>query len=440
MTEANFRCEQPNVITTAHGPRFIPCGDCRTCLRKVVMMRTGLAVMEQVRPWYRHHLDPNMQHKLDLTYEKEPMTVPVPHRLGVVFDEATGKEKLWAGHPWDGQKRGVFKKNGRLVYAESRESEDYEYLTEDQCAEEFDLVYRNRYKWTSRDIQRYETGDYDPRPTPRYRDIELFLKRVRTELDREHGIQKMRHIAATEVGDLNFRPHGHICLLGVPVGAVPDLYALWTDYAPTGEGAGIPGFVYPFWEDALKGATVIYGNAGPYALKDIAKSPYLYNRTPEMLGVERPKVRYSTSPPIGERYRHKWTRDQLLPGYIQALDGGADPADAVTELRKKALRVRVQLWNKKWEEYPTAPRWRNLVRTDFEIPPELWAESTNRMRASESEFLSEVLTDEKASQEFKESQERLAERSREISEQRAQRRDRKRSRLVAAGKFRSKQS
>ena len=431
------RCERPTPVTTQQGNQYLPCNECPTCLSKVVRSRIGLAFAEQRRPQVRAHLDPRMQHKIDLTYAKPPMTVPVPHRLGVAFNPLDGTSKLWAGVPYDGHKRGVYRRNGQLVYADAYDAEDYTPLTEDQCADEFVRVYTQRYHWTERDVARYNWGDYDPMPTCRYRDLVLFNKRVREHLDRKFGIQQMRFIGATEVGDAFFRPHIHEILLGIPAGVITDVYALWSDYQPREEGAGTPGHIYPWFEDALKGATIIEANAGAYALKDVAKSRYLYNRSPEMLGVERPRVDYSKRPPFGERFRREvWMRKQILPKY-QADLKRLDELEAVIKLRENALAVRVQLRSGNWDQFPTVPRWRSLIRKDLKIPDDLWRESGDEMKRRNAANLEEVLNDDESAQALKADQEALRDRSREIRKRRAERTAKRRQRLVAAGKFQS---
>ena len=373
-------CEHPQTIALKSGRyRYVPCGQCYTCRRRLVRQHQGKAMMEIARPHEPAHQQPGMFSFWSLTYEEEPKTQPRPHKLGW---QGEGDDlHLWTG-PVHQPDRGSEEFPQRIGLVDGFlawiDPDGHEFLTEAECAEEHLRTLELKFNWTSDMIRRWETGDYQAVGTLRYSDIQKFLKRLRAEMERKLGL-KLRFQVAGEYGGVTDRAHWHLIAAGLPQEHHDLVHELWEPYDTNGH-------VHPTRHQAVNlGKAVMRGPAGTYQAKDLAKSRHHWLRTPSQLDREPPRVEGSRCPPLGESYFNAWV-EQMLPVYKLALlhplpEGMRRDVFVCRWLRQAYTQVMVPTHGGRVEAFPTSATWRNRIRQILVPNDEVWSHATDAENA-----------------------------------------------------------
>ena len=150
------------------------------------------------------------------------------------------------------------------------------------------------------------------------RDLQLFLKRLRKEID-DPGT--CRYFACGEYGETTFRPHYHLILFNCPIGKYNERFGT-AGTTPTFINP-IIGKCWPYGQHLI--GTVTDQSAGyvaRYNMKSVKYSKYEASDW-QKLGIERPFLIMSRRPGIGYEFFRKNTdmfeSDQMI---VSTIDGG----------------------------------------------------------------------------------------------------------------------
>ena len=378
------RCLNPQFITKDGLDQRVDCGKCHNCRRKIARTWQGKGLLEYRRPYYPEHRDPKTHHWVTLTYAEAPMTTPRKHVLGWSTD-SEGNECPWNGpfvkrpEQYGREGRQVTKRNGVPVWSDTGD-----FLDEDELANEHYIYLTHRLGWNDAQVDRWIEGDYEPEMTTSVKDVQKFLDRLRKDHSRNQGAEApLRYLWATEYGGALGRPHIHLMLFGLHVDNVHKIYQYWSDFNEN------YGHVHPSLYDAKRDHATLMTDqrASLYMAKDIAKMDHIFTGTPGMYEVEKPRVRGSKHPPIGDG-AYDWWFEKYIGGLLAAAEKtnpfGIDECDengipmreiyAVKLLRANYATVSIPMYTKKGktERFPSSITWRNRVRQDLQISQELW--------------------------------------------------------------------
>lgn len=452
------RCEYPQGIEKQGLFHLVPCGQCRTCRRRVVRSRQGQALLEQNWPVYREHLDPEQQHWLTLTYSDQdiPMTVPKPHPLGKVEDER-GRLRPFRG-PFVDSQRIEITDEGPMWTTATRSRKAGRLLTCEELAEEHRYYLAERFEWSDDDIRDWEHGNYEPRNTVRYGDVQRYLKRLRQAIRRVAPERRVRFLASTEYGGVTDRAHCHIALWGLPRQLVELAYDAWEkDYENPSRG-----HVYPYRLEAiLEGASLMRDKAATYQAKDLVKNRRTFSVTPAEYARERPRVQGSQNPPLGDGAFDWWLEHRVGKALARADETFPD-VEHVPDFDRELWRCVVVRQNygqihvldprstpPREESFPVMQRWKRRVTTllgwtDMRGSPigTVWRRASRYLdgvRSQQATLCHTPNHEGGCKDDYLELTEALRERTREAEEREARRIEQKRSRLLAAGKIRPAQ-
>ena len=450
--------------------RFVPCGVCYVCRRKVVREWQGKTLMEQQFPYYHLHRDPDKQHFFTLTYATTPATEPKTHELGWLYD-VNGEKVRWNG-PFHEPKKKAIKRDedGTPFYDKTPRRfttpipkaiqqleglhdpgvryEDREYLTDEDLAYEHKMFLKHRCNWSDEQIKIWLNGEYPAMPTVRIADLQKFLKRLRITWQRRVGedaseaTARLRYVASAEYGDAEGRPHYHLSLFGLPREFGHLVHDCWEDYSGNGE---VNGHVDPNRADTMFGESLMRGKAATYQAKDLVKSRHHFLHRPAMIGVERPRVIGSQKPMVGDGAFAWWFETHIVKTIELAEEKGKKAGykgEALERLVVKAVRENYGVVHVPkglgQETFPTSRTWRERVRERLQMDPYLWHSVT----VADEHF------DAAATKAYDENEEGLGddvdkyrqqrkERTAKAQERERRRIEEKRSKLLAAGKLRS---
>lgn len=437
------KCLAPQFVKRpGGGERILPCGKCYNCRRKLVRKRQGQAVCEQRFPYYPEHGDPLCQHFLTFTYKKTPMTIPRPHKLGKIVDSDGNEIGDFAGpfqkrdpNARDAKSReGIEKRSGRPCWAATGDP-----LTPAEIEEQHERYFLDRLGWSPQMLRNWETGNYDPEPTTRVKDIQMFIDRLRKRHSRSAGAESpLRYMFATEYGGVTERPHWHLLLWGLHHDNIEWVYKYWEDYQ---EGYG---FVDPTLFDAkVNMKTVMGGRAATYQAKDLAKSRHEFVGTPGMYEVERPRVDGSRNPPIGDGaysyWMETWIGKVIQKAENLPLRPGVDREEFVTRMVLDNYAIlHVPIPNSRPQTFPTTRKWRERCRADLGISDENWEKALLAVEAEEQEKARLIRDNvDGLGDEHVEYLEELRDRNEETQRRERDRIEAKRAKLIAAGKLQS---
>lgn len=351
--------------------RYVPCGQCYHCRRKVVRQRQLQAVLEQKYPHYRSHLDPERQHFFTLTYKDTPMTKPQAHTPGMIWndfnrDESAfiekGKELTWYLGPFAGPKKNIRKVDGEphffqeinphdyeddseeswpfskteitspFAYDERRDNAWYlEYADNDYAFEHIRYL-NERLGWSQGQVEQWISGSYEPVSTLNHPDIQKFVKRLRDWHARTYINPWKLYEKKLSVGPRK-NP-----VTSPKIAREDPLRILWA-----GEYGGVtdrPHYhlllfglhqrdvhkVYELWENyehnlghvdppkfqaITSGASLMRDRAATYQAKDLAKSRHLFQKNPAVFDRHPPRVDGSRRPAIGDGAYDWWLESQI---------------------------------------------------------------------------------------------------------------------------------
>lgn len=145
-----------------------------------------------------------------------------------------------------------------------------------------------------------ETGEISKRQTLRYRDFQLFMKRLRKKID-----SPLRFMVCGEYGSRTYRPHYHAIFYGLSLSDIPD--AIPHSKSKTGDFLYSSKWLDNAWSNGYiliadaNTATIAYV-AGYVAKKaDTVEAKSFY----EYFNITRPFIRSSLRPALGEEWFRK---------------------------------------------------------------------------------------------------------------------------------------
>ena len=437
-----INCLNPQFVSRPGGAeRILPCGQCYNCRRKVVRKWQGMAVCEQRFPYYPDQGDPQMQHFFTLTYAKTPMTVPQKHELGKILDAEGEEIGAWNGpffrkdpRTRDGKKReGVSKRGSIPVWHATGDP-----LTASELAEEHERYLRYRLGWSSDQLNRWLEGDYDPEPTTRFRDAQQFLDRLRKWNERNADSENpIRYLLSTEYGGANGRPHWHVLLFGLDADNAEMVHHYWEDFREEF------GFVNPdLYDTIINRASVMRDRAATYQAKDLVKARHLFQGTPGMYEVEKPRVVGSRRPPIGDG-AYSWWMETWIQKVIRKAEQVIQPGDDREFILAKYVAANlsqlpiIPTGQARSQTFPTPRKWRERCREDLGISEELWKRVQDFVELQEQDMASKIRNNEDGiGDDFDGHIGELRRRADENLEREKRRTEAKRAALISAGKLR----
>ena len=443
-----MRCEYPVLIRArkSYGRReheapvekFVPCGQCYTCRRKVVRTRQGQAVLEQRFPLNDAYASPRGMHFFTLTYEDTPMTEPRAHRLGWAHD---GEEE----RPWNGpfvEARSRIEKVDGVPYW-LRDGRPKRELTQSEIAYEHHRYLTEKLKWSRDMVSQWISGDYEPVSTVRYADIQKFLKRLRKGFAQRYPDRPtFRYLASTEYGGITDRPHAHLMLWGFPHDGIEEVYSAWRGY-----GNGL-GHVHPDYVDAvITGSSELRDKAATYQAKDLVKSRHLFNASPTVFDREPPRVEGSRRPPIGDGAYNWWLDTHVLPAAFRGIAADLPPGQSRLTYTVRCIRTAYTVVHVYFDNgpcyppesmsFPTTATWRRRVQAQSGIPDEVWEAATDENEFLEVTYADYVRTDEGGlGQAHGDAITQLRDHAAEVQQRESLRTSRKREALLSAGRLR----
>jgi len=348
---SGFGCYEPNRTPAKHpgtGQVFwieTGCGNCLACGIKKARAKQAPIIAEvltaeaQLYDWQF----------MTLTFGDEslPYTEPVPVPLGYqITRDAQGKQLLtkWKGPLYrpHSESTELRPKGDHLV-----RDHDGSYLRsggrELDWEQEHWLHLTRVKKLSDEQIRRLTEGDYEPEQTINWYRLNRWLRRIH----RAFG-KAPRYVAAGEYGGITERPHFHV-LMNITPHQLGPVLEMWMDQ---NEGTTVTDPKLAEWQrNPYCSHLRDLEHVGSYVTKDFVKSLHRRIHTASRLIAERPGIRGSKRPALGDGFIPTWLK-VAESVWADAQLGSHDRARQVALLREGLAGVRL-LGNR----FKTPRRW-----------------------------------------------------------------------------------